>query len=100
MLGSDHALQTPNALLMQLIAQEESESQWRKTKFGWMDASRWNRPQPVAAERRIELVHPLLLSALMILTCTGFLIWSSEEKDWAEIFDSCTSPEPPADSIG
>ena len=86
MMSARFSLHHPDAMFLQISAQEESP--WRKTRFGWMDSTRWDRPEPVAYERRIELVHPLLFSAIIILVTTGFLIWSSEERDWAEIFET------------
>ena len=95
MMSARFALHHPSGMFLQISAQEEST--WRKTRFGWMDSSKWERPEPVAYERRIELVHPLLFSAIIILVTTGFLIWSSEERQWAEIFESGKSDDSSAD---
>jgi len=66
-------------------AQEEVvESKWRKTKYGWLDSSRWQRPEPAGIERRIELIHPLLYSAFLLVSSTGLLIWASEGDDWPQ----------------
>ena len=84
MFATRCVLHSTNDIFKNLTAQELT-SPWRKTKFGWLDSTRWDRPEPVAEERRIELLHPLLFSALMILVTIGFLIWSTEEQQWAAV---------------
>ena len=70
------------------VAAQQDDSSWRKTKQGWLDSANWNRPSPKPAERGIELVHPLLFSVGIVLISTGFLIWASEEKHWADLVDN------------
>lgn len=71
-------------IFRKLNAQEVTTTRWKKTRFGWEDSTLWEQPAPIEAERRIELIHPLLFSAFLILVTTGFLIWSSEERHWEE----------------
>lgn len=73
---------TSAAVEMVYAQQEDFGTKWRMTKFGWRDASRWEVPKPVKFERRIELVHPLLFSALLVLSSTGLLIWAAEGDAW------------------
>ncbi len=88
MFATRYALHSTSNLLMNLAAQENIESRWKKTRFGWMDSSRWDRPNPAPTEHRIELIHPVLFSAFMILVTTGFLIWTTEERQWAEVIQT------------
>lgn len=69
----------------QLLAQEPAESKWRKTRIGWVDSTKWNRPARIEFERRIELIHPLTFAAMLILIAAGALIWASEEYQWSRL---------------
>ncbi len=69
-------------------AQETGDSNWRRTSQGWVNSNRWNRPARVEFERRIELVHPLAFSALIVLFSLGMLIWASEEAQWSQVTQS------------
>ncbi len=68
-----------------LVAQDGVESKWRRTRFGWVDTSRWYHPPAVEYERRIERIHPLVFAALLVLFAVGTLIWASEEYQWARL---------------
>ncbi len=68
-----------------LFAQEPGESKWRKTRIGWVNLTNWNRPARVEFERRIELIHPITFSALMVLLSVGTLIWASDEYQWSRL---------------
>ena len=63
-----------------VISQEESN--WRMTRFGWEQTNNWARPTSPLIERRIELVHPVIFSVLIVLLSVAFLIWATEEYDW------------------
>lgn len=67
-----------------LVSYSDSPS-WRFTKRGWTDMSKLDRPEPIRLERRIELVHPLIFAACVILVAFGLLIWASEEWQWARV---------------
>lgn len=65
-------------------AESRTAASWRFTNQGWTDMSRLDRPQRIKFERRIELVHPLVFTILVILVASGLLIWASEEWHWAQ----------------
>jgi hypothetical protein len=69
----------------QLMAQDAGDSTWRRTRLGWVDTRSWYHPQSVEYERRIELVHPIIFAALLVLFSVGALIWASEEYQWARL---------------
>ena len=64
---------------------------WRKTRYGWEDSSKWVQAETIRFERRIELVHPLSVSGIILLLSVGMLIWSSEEWDTERLFRSSKS---------
>lgn len=72
-------------------ASAQEESNWRKTRYGWVETSAWDRPATYSFERRIELVHPLIFTALVVLFSIAALIWATEEYDWGQI--TCKRPE-------
>jgi hypothetical protein len=59
--------------------QQEFEMNWRKTRFGWDDLSKWSRPPVIEFERRIELIHPLAFAGMILTSSLCLMIWASEE---------------------
>ncbi|MEM9409838.1 MAG: hypothetical protein AAGA30_01920 [Planctomycetota bacterium] len=70
------------------IAQVDGGSRWRMTRQGWVDLAEWDRPVPIQYERRIELIHPITFSALLLLFSLGMMIWASEEDDLAKFISA------------
>ena len=62
-----------------------SGSSWRMTKFGWQDSTAWMSdsfvPQPT-----LELVHPVILATLVLLTVLAATIWACSEWEYARLF--------------
>lgn len=83
-IGSIAAL-SPIALVIQ---ETEYAHNWRKTRYGWEDSSKWVQAEPIPFERRIELIHPLAVSGIILLSSIGMLIWASEEWDTERLFSS------------
>ncbi len=72
-----------------LFAQEEST--WRYTKYGWQDSATWVRQQDVPFERRVELIHPLALTGVILLSVGGMLLWAAEEWEVAHLLEGESS---------
>lgn len=79
-VGSIGAL-SPITVLFQEIEVNEASHNWRKTRYGWEDSAKWIQAKPILFERRIELIHPLAISGIILLSSIGMLIWASEEWD-------------------
>ena len=75
----------PLALLYQEPANVKN---WRKTRKGWEESSKWVQAESIEYERKIELVHPLSVSGIILLSSIGMLIWASEEWDTERLFSS------------
>ena len=70
-------------------------STWRRTRYGWEDSSKWVTAKPIRFERRIELIHPLAISGIILLSSIGMLIWASEEWDTERLFSRSTKKSKP-----
>jgi hypothetical protein len=61
------------------------ETSWRLTRLGWQDSSRWYvdtfTPQP-----SVELIHPLLFAALVLIVVAMALVWASSEWEYGRLF--------------
>ena len=66
-------------------AAAQEETSWRKTRFGWQDMSAWNQSKSQATYR-IELIHPVIFSASIVMFSIAVLIWATEEYDWGRLF--------------
>ena len=90
-VGSIGAL-SPIAVLSQ---ETDIGHNWRKTRYGWEDSSKWIQAEPILFERRIELIHPLAISGFLLLSSVGMLIWASEEWDTERLFSRSTKKSKP-----
>lgn len=93
-VGSIGAL-SPIAVLSQ---ETDIGHNWRKTRYGWEDSSKWIQAEPILFERRIELIHPLAISGFLLLSSVGMLIWASEEWDTERLFSRSTKKSKPLTS--
>lgn len=60
---------------------------WRLTRFGWQDSTSWF-VDSFAPIKTVELIHPLVWTALVLVTVLLVMIWASEEWDLARLFSS------------
>ncbi len=64
------------------LKEQTDEIPWRRTRYGWEDASRWKptsslNPEPVPG------LHPLAWSAILVLSVLSILLWASEPDELA-----------------
>ena len=65
----------------EVAAPPSVETPFRKTRLGWQDSRRWSRPADIEFERRVELIHPVVVAGLIVLASFAALLWSAEEWD-------------------
>jgi len=76
-------------------ATAQEETSWRRTRFGWVDTKTWERPSNPPSRYRVEQIHPLAFSALIVLLSVALLIWATEEYDWDRLTASDRSKDNP-----
>ena len=60
--------------------QQETQREWRYSRYGWQDANTWAQPNQQPSYNSIQSVHPSLWAADVVLASLGALIWATDDE--------------------
>lgn len=68
---------------------------WRSTALGWQASAKRRFPDKVRYERSIELIHPLVLTLLILFASLAALFWSAEEWEFVRLVQGSATARRP-----
>ena len=71
-----------------LSTSPEIDTTWRHTKYGWQDSARWPVADAFTPSKTVELLHPIVWAAIVLLSVVTSTIWASNEWETARLFRS------------